>query len=285
MYRTWSMKFDFPRSEQLTQAVLSKDHFLRVRNMLHDYCGIYLPEGKEALVKARLLKRLRHNGLTNFDEYLRHVENEPSGSEFLSLIDVLTTNKTSFFRESQHFDYLRAHIIPVIQNRDVSWWSAGCSSGEEPYTLAMLLHEDRQRSARGQVRILATDISQTILQKAKRGIYSAEHVHDIPAAMLQKYFTRTPGSPAGWQVTTALSSLIKFGRLNLQDPWPMKGPFQVIFCRNVMIYFNRATQQELVSRFYDLLEPGGHLFLGHSESISGFNHKFRTVIPAAYQKK
>jgi chemotaxis protein methyltransferase CheR len=279
------MSFDYPKTEQLSAAKLTASHFLRVRDMLHNYCGIFLSEGKEALVKARLLKRLRHHGMNDFDSYLAYVETESSGSEFLSLVDVLTTNKTSFFRESQHFDYLRANVIADMQNRDVTWWSAGCSSGEEPYTLAMLLNEDRPRGARGKVRILATDISQNVLQKAKRGVYTAENVHDIPGPLLQKYFVRQPGSPATWQVTSDLSNLITFGRLNLQEPWPMKGPFQVIFCRNVMIYFNRATQQELINRFYDLLEPGGYLFLGHSESISGFNHKYRTIIPAAYQKK
>lgn len=269
--------------QDLTKAVLTQAHFARVKKMLHDYSGIFLAEGKEALVKARLLKRLRRLGLYDFDEYFDYIENDSTGVEFLSLVDVLTTNKTSFFRESTHFDYINEVVMPTIQDREVSWWSAGCSSGEEPYTLAMNYLETKR--GRGNVRILATDISRLVLQRAKEGIYSSEHVRDIPAPLLKKYFTRIGVQPEAWQVDDRIASMIKFGRLNLQEPWPMKGPFNMIMCRNVMIYFNRDTQQRLIKRFYDLLEPGGHLFLGHSETISGTNPGFVSVRPAAYQKK
>ncbi|MCC5926874.1 MAG: protein-glutamate O-methyltransferase CheR [Bacteroidetes bacterium] len=251
--------------------------------MLHDYSGIFLAEGKEALVKARLLKRLRRLGLYDFDDYFDYIESDKSGVEFLSLVDVLTTNKTSFFRESQHFDYINDVVMPTINDREVAWWSAGCSSGEEPYTLAM--NYLQYKKGRGNLRILATDISSLVLQRAKEGIYSAEHVRDIPDAWLKKYFTRIGVNPEAWQVDDRIASMIKFGRLNLQESWPMKGPFNIIMCRNVMIYFNRDTQQKLIKRFYDLLEPGGHLFLGHSETISGPNPGFVSVRPAAYQKK
>jgi chemotaxis protein methyltransferase CheR len=272
-------------TQELARAVLKNEHFSRVRKMLHDYSGIYLSEGKEALVKARLLKRLRYLKIYDFDEYLDFVETEPTGVEFLSLVDVLTTNKTSFFRESQHFDFIRQVVLPEAGARDLTWWSAGCSSGEEPYTLAMNYLEGRSSKRSGSLRILATDISQLVLQRAKAGVYSGEHVRDIPKSLLSKHFRKVGASPEAWKVTPEIASMIKFARLNLQESWPMKGPFQIIMCRNVMIYFNRETQQKLVRRFSQLLEPGGYLFLGHSETISGPSHGFVSVRPAAYKKQ
>ncbi|KPP96459.1 MAG: chemotaxis signal relay system methyltransferase CheR [Bacteroidetes bacterium HLUCCA01] len=269
----------------LSRAVLTTSHFNRVKRMLHDYSGIFLGDGKEALVKARLLKRLRKLGLDDFDDYFDFIENDATGVEFLSLVDVLTTNKTSFFRESQHFDYINDVVMPSIKDRDVTWWSAGCSSGEEPYTLAMNFLEHKSPGSRGKLRLLATDISSLVLQRAREGVYSGEHVKDIPTAMLRKYFTRIGANPEAWRVDPQIAAMIKFARLNLQEPWPMKGPFNIIMCRNVMIYFNRETQQKLIKRFYDLLEPGGYLFLGHSETISGPSLGFVSVRPAAYQKK
>ncbi|REL38705.1 protein-glutamate O-methyltransferase CheR [Rhodohalobacter sp. SW132] len=271
-------------TEHLTQIPLSKEDFGRVKSLLHNYSGIFLHEGKEALVRARLMKRIRKVGVSSFLEYLDYVENDETGGEFLSLVDVLTTNKTSFFREKQHFDFLNEEVIPSMKGREFKWWSAGCSSGEEPVTMAMTLFEHREFMRDFKVKILATDLSRDVLRFAKDGIYTPEKVKDLPDYYLRKYFQNPPGGESGFQVKEQVQNLITYGRLNLQEKWPLKGPFQVIMCRNVMIYFNRQTQMELVSKFHDLLEPGGYLFLGHSESVSGKNHGFVNIKPAVYQK-
>jgi len=262
--------------------MLGKKEFNRVKKMLHDYSGIFLHEGKEALVRARLMKRLRKLRLGSFTEYLDFVETDKTGGEFLTLVDVLTTNKTSFFREKQHYDYLVENVIPHMKDREYKWWSAGCSSGEEPVTLGMTLFEQKEFQRRFSVKILATDLSRDILRRAKSGIYESDKTRDLPEYYLQKYFNK---HEKGFEVKPPVQDLITYGRLNLLEKWPLKGPFHVIMCRNVMIYFNRKTQMELVSKFYDLLEPGGYLFLGHSESASGKDHNFVNIIPAAYQKQ
>lgn len=268
--------------DNVSQITLGKDEFNRVRKMLHSYSGIYLHEGKEALVRARLMKRVRKLGMGSFWEYLDFVETDETGGEFLSLVDVLTTNKTSFFREKQHYDFLVEEVIPQMSGRQYKWWSAGCSSGEEPITLAMTLLEQKEFMRRFSVKMLATDLSRDILHRAKSGVYPPEKIRDLPEYFLQKYFNQ---HEEGYEVKPAVRELITYGHLNLLERWPMKGPFHMIMCRNVMIYFNRQTQMELVSKFYDLLEPGGYLFLGHSESVSGKDHGFVNINPAVYQKK
>lgn len=268
----------------LTRIELQHSEFNKVRKLLHDYCGIYIQEGKEALVRARMIKRIRVLKLGSIREYLDYMESDGSGAEFLNLVDVLTTNKTSFFRESQHFDFLRTEVLPKVQNRDLKWWSAGCSSGEEPVSCAITWLEERSESARGSLKILATDISHSMLQIGKQGIYSAERFQGLPGFVVNRYFGKIPGTPPGYQLGPDVRRMISYARLNLKDPWPMKGPFHIIMCRNVMIYFNRETQQQLVKRFQQLLEPGGYLFLGHSESLQGHNPDLRNVRPAVYQK-
>lgn len=261
---------------------LTDNEFLKVRGILHDYSGIYLNEGKQALVRARLMKRIRKLGMQSFGQYLDFVEEDDSGTEFLSLVDVLTTNKTSFFRENKHFDFIRAEVIPRLSGRQVKWWSAGCSTGEEPVTCAIILSEETEKMDGGSVKILGTDLSREVLQIAKAGIYSQQRLTEVPQSIRSKYFNKN--EEGDYRVKNEIRNMITYGRLNLQSSWPLKGPFQVIMCRNVMIYFDRQTQQKLVSRYYDLLEPGGYLFLGHSESVSGGNHRFKNICPAVYQK-
>lgn len=242
-------------------------------------------EGKEGLVRARLAKRLRKLNLPDFNAYLEFVENEPSRREFAEMIDALTTNKTSFLREASHFDYLRDAVFPMLKG-PVRIWSAGCSSGEEPYTLAMLANESFRDINTRDVRILATDLSHRVLATAKAATYPAEHMADVPAAWMQKYWTRTH-DPQGRDVYEAgkpLRRLVHLAKLNLMERWPMQGPFDAILCRNVMIYFDKVTQQQLVERYWALLRPGGHLFVGHSESLTGLTHRFRYVQPAVYVK-
>lgn len=267
------------------ECELTPAQFERITAVLHEHAGIRMREGKEGLVRARLTKRLRKLGLPDFDAYLDFVEKEPSRREFAEMIDALTTNKTSFLRESSHFDFLRESVFPTLSG-PVRIWSAGCSSGEEPYTLAMLCNEGFADIATRDVRILATDISHRVLAQAKAGVYPAENMGDVPAAWLQKYWSRKqdPQGRAVFEAEKPLRRLVHFAKLNLMERWPMQGPFDAILCRNVMIYFDKATQQQLVERYWQLLRPGGHLFVGHSESLTGLAHKFRYVQPAVYVK-
>ena len=266
------------------ESELTQAQFSRITGLLYEHAGIRMREGKEGLVRSRLAKRLRKLGLPDFDAYLSHVESEPSRAEFAEMIDALTTNKTSFLREVSHFDFLRDEVFPTLTG-PVRIWSAGCSSGEEPYTLSMLLQESFDKAPSRDIRILATDISHRVLATAKAGAYPAEVMADVPSAWLQKYWTRRPIAGRDmYEASPALKKLISFAKLNLMEKWPMQGPFDAILCRNVMIYFDKGTQQRLVERYHALLKPGGHLFVGHSESLTGLTHRFRYVKPAVYVK-
>jgi chemotaxis protein methyltransferase CheR len=266
----------------LTGAPLATSEFNAISALVYRIAGINLQEGKEGLVKTRLARRVQALGLS-FAQYVEHVQSESGRDELVSMIDALTTNKTSFFRESQHFDFLPRSVLPGLAaaGGPLRFWSAGCSSGEEPYTLAMVLHEFDPALARRDLRILATDISHRILERARSGVYEASQLTDLPRSFAGKYLQPTD-RPGSVRVSDGLRQLVSFARLNLMDPWPMKGPFQVIFCRNVMIYFDAPTQERLVRRFHDMLVPGGHLFVGHSESLTSLSHPFRYVQPAVY---
>ena len=254
--------------------------------MAYAICGLKLHAGKEELVKARLSKRIRALDLDGFDEYLAYVEGDRSGQEQTMMIDALTTNKTSFFREPQHFDYLRRQILPGLRSAaKIRLWSAGCSSGEEPYTLAILVREELPDIARRDVRILATDISTRMLGIAREAVYEQDKLEDIAPQLVQRNFTCvSTGSPRSYQVKPEVRKLVQCAQLNLIGNWPMRGPFDAIFCRNVMIYFDKPTQERLVHRYWELLRPGGHLFVGHSESLSNTSREFRYVQPAVYVK-
>ena len=260
---------------------LSGGQFSQIGELLHRQCGIALAAGKEALVMARLYKRLRALGLGSFEQYLTHVERDPA--ELRAMVDALTTNKTDFFREPEHFVYLRRVVLPPLaQSADpIKIWSAGCSSGEEPYSIAITLREELPNADLREARILATDISDRVLERAREGVYEEETVRDVPPLYLGKYFHRQGGRFA---VNDALRRHIAFARLNLLGEWPMRGPFDAIFCRNVMIYFDNATRQELVERFWELLRPGGHFFVGGSESLTSVEHRFTYVQPAVFVK-
>ncbi len=261
--------------------VLTEKQYQRIQEWLYQVSGIDLKVGKENLVKNRLAKRVRALGLAGFDAYIRYVEQDYSRSELLILIDSMTTNKTSFFREMAHFDYIVKHLIPSwSQREDVRIWSAGCSSGEEPYSLSMLLFDKYIKAST--VRILATDISDTILERARGGIYHADHVADVPAYYKMNFMKKEDAEH--YSIKPDTRSLIRFANLNLMGSWPMKGPFDLILCRNVMIYFDRPTQERLINRYYELLRPGGHLFIGHSESLASVKHRFSYSQPAVYKR-
>jgi len=266
----------------ITGMAVSRKEFAKICTILYDAAGIKLNDGKEGLVVSRLGKRMREVGVSGFAAYIARIEQDPA--EMREMIDRLTTNKTSFFRESAHFDFLRTRALPSWGNRDLTIWSAGCSSGEEPYTIATVLYDFAQGGAVNG-RILATDLSHRVLAKAKEGVYAAETVKDIPPQTLNRHFEkRREGAHDKWVAKDHLRDVIKFGTLNLMGDWPMRGPFDAIFCRNVMIYFDRDTQERLVQRFSRLLAPDGFLFIGHSETLHSMTHDLRYVAPAAYAK-
>jgi len=269
----------------LMSIQLSQKHFQRICEIVYRSCGINLKSGKEALVRSRLMKRLRAVRVNSVQDYLDYIENADGQEELALFIDVMTTNKTSFFREFEHFNYLRDHVLPSLKCNRLRFWSAACSSGEEPYTLAIWLREYVPDIDKRDALILATDISKRMLEKARQAIYPIENLKDLPSPQFKKYFSKLNGQHAGsCRITDDVRRLVRLAWLNLLESWPMKGPFNVIFCRNVMIYFDRPTQQQLINRFWDLLEPGGFLFVGHSEGLSAINHKFRYMRPATYQK-
>lgn len=263
---------------------LTDRQFHRISETLYRLCGIHLTQGKEELVKSRLMKRLRSLGLASFNDYIDLVEAHPDGEEFITMVDCLTTNKTSFFRENEHFEFLKRAILPGLAT-PARFWCAGCSTGEEPYTLSIVLREGLPDIDARDVKILATDISTRVLARARAGVYARDTLADVPGALLQRYFTGDGGRPPQYQAGPDLKRLIRFARLNLMETWPMQGPFAVIFCRNVMIYFDKPTQERLIRRFAELLAPGGHLFVGHSESLAGMVHGLGYVQPATYRKE
>ena len=264
---------------------LSDQQFKKVSDIIYRECGIVLKSGKEALVRARLVKRLRALKMGDFSEYMKYLQGDEGRDELGLLVDVMTTNKTSFFREMAHFDFLGETVLPKLTDRRLRFWSAACSSGEEPFSLAMFLLDRMPNLGSRDVKILATDISPTILGKAWEATYDEGMLQDLPPMFMRKYFVKVGNkNHRSYQVSGAVRKMVRIARLNLLHPWPMKGSFNLIFCRNVMIYFDTLTQQKLVNRFWDILQPGGYLFVGHSEGMSGVKHKFRYVQPATYVK-
>jgi len=271
---------------------LTNAEFRRISELVREHCGINLHEGKKNLVRSRLAKHVRRGNFSSFNEYIDHVLQDETGVEFSILVDALTTNLTSFFREPQHFQFLQQRFLPVLLSRrrqegrlQLRGWSAGCSSGEEPYTIAITILESLQNSEQWDVKILATDIATTALETAKAGIYEAEKVAAVPPMLRQKYLLwRREAGRKLYQVSPKLKQLVIFAYLNLTDDWPIHRQLDFIFCRNVMIYFDKRTQARLVSRFWNLLNPGGVLFTGHSESLTGIDHSFEYIQPTIYMK-
>jgi chemotaxis protein methyltransferase CheR len=270
-----------------TGFTIREEEFQAIRQFLYDETGISLGDAKKDMVSSRLAKRLRHYGLRSFSEYLRHVqEKDPAGAERQEFINCLTTNKTDFFREPHHFDFLRDTVIPRLRaQKRVRIWSAGCSTGEEPYTLAMTLREHCPTSEGWDVRILASDIDTAVLATAEKGVYGADRVADVPVELLHKYFRRGAGANSGKvSAKPELRELITFRQINLmEEPWPFRTQFDVIFCRNVVIYFDRETQRRLLTRYAAHLHPQGHLILGHSENLHWMSDTFASVGATVYR--
>jgi chemotaxis protein methyltransferase CheR len=252
---------------------LGDREFKSLRSLIYDLTGIALSENKRHLLTSRLMRRLRALKLGSFAEYCARVQSAPEGDpELQQLVNCVTTNKTDFFREPHHFDYVRDKLIPECRAaRRFHVWHAGCSSGEEPYTMAITLHEAISDFDAWDIRLLATDIDTKILEDAETGIYDENRIDPVPPALAKKYFQRGVGAMAGRvRVRPLLKDRMQFGQVNLLAPrWDVTGPFDVILCRNVMIYFDKPTQATLIERFSKLLRPGGRLMVGHSESLSG----------------
>jgi chemotaxis protein methyltransferase CheR len=263
----------------------------RISRLVYEQCGINLHEGKRELIKARLGKRLREGAFKSFGEYYSFVTTEQGTEELISMIDSLSTNLTYFFREESHFKKLREVIPAILKEQDQNGqtvklriWSAGCSSGEEPYSLAMTA-AGFMNSLTADIRILATDISTRVLQTAVKGVFSQERLKVISSADLRKYFQMGSGQWKGhYRIKKSLRDMIQFTRFNLMDKPPANYQFHVIFCRNVMIYFDKVTQGALVNRFFQCQDKGGYLFIGHSESLTGLNHSFKYMEPSVYRK-
>ncbi|MFP4683777.1 MAG: CheR family methyltransferase [Ectothiorhodospira sp.] len=250
--------------------------FERIRRMIYEHAGISLHTGKRDMVYSRVARRLRVTGLDSFGAYLDRLE--VKSEEWQHFVNALTTNLTSFFREAHHFPILREHALEVYRHhrRPVRIWSAGCSTGEEPYSIAMTLMEafgGRQVP----VRILATDLDTQVVKHAEEGIYPVERVAKLPGEQMKRYFLRGRGGMQGLvRVKPQVRELVTFSSLNLLGPdWPLKEPFDAIFCRNVLIYFDKPTQYRLLSRFHPLTRPDGLLFVGHSESLAHAADLFR----------
>jgi chemotaxis protein methyltransferase CheR len=269
---------------------LTAREFERFSKLAYEHFGLDLSAGggagKQELVAARLGKKLRELGLHSFQEYYDSVAADTSGEELVSLVDLLTTNHTSFFREPRHFDLLRRTIFPALRGRaQIRIWSAACSSGEEPYTIAMTLLEASREAALAKVKIKATDISTRVLEKGRNGVYAADKIAEIPEAIRQKYLLKGQNRAAGtYRFKPEVRAMIEYERLNLMERLPDGYRCSVIFCRNIMIYFDKPTQQDLVGRLWTHLEDGGYLFLGHSESLNSITHGFEYVAPATYRK-
>lgn len=248
--------------------------YRRIAAMIAADAGIALGDGKSALVYGRLARRVRALGLESFRAYCDFLESPEAREERRELLSALTTNVTRFFRESRHFEQLRLRVLPALlhaarQGKRIRIWSAGCSTGEEAYSIAFLMLALEPAANRLDVRVLATDIDPRVLAVGRRGVYSEESVHEIPEPLRNIGFDRNSTSDSTCQVAEAAKTLVSFRELNLHGDWPMRGSFQIIFCRNVVIYFDEAAQQILWRRFAEKLTPGGWLFIGHSERVTG----------------
>jgi len=277
--------------EEAREFAFSGEDFDYISSLVYERSGIVLGTHKKDMVYTRLARRLRTLGLQSFRDYCELIQGERGGDEIGPLINAITTNLTRFFRESHHFDHLRQVLHDLAgaamrgERRRVRIWSAGCSSGEEPYSIAMTMAEAISNLAQWDARILATDLDTSMVEKATAASYPAAAVDEIPAAVRAKYFERASGGKGGNSVVVErLRRLITFKQLNLLGAWPIKGPFDAIFCRNVMIYFDAPTKTELVRRFADLLKPRGWLYVGHSESLLDDQTCFKLTGRTIYRK-
>lgn len=283
-----------PLVRDLTGLRISDKDFDRFASLIYEQCGIKMPPHKRSMLEARLRKRLRALGLDSYEAYREYLfSKDGMHEELINMIDVVTTNKTDFFREPRHFDFMVESALPQLipstgagTDRPLRLWSAGCSSGEEPYTIAMVLDDFRWNGNRIDFEILATDISTQVLEKARLGIYHHDKIEPVSDSFRKKYLLRSknPDSPQV-RVVPFLREKLKFNRINFMDEkYEVGEQKDIVFCRNVIIYFDRATQERFLARLCRCLRPGGYLFMGHSETLSGMPLPLRQLAPAVYQK-
>ncbi len=269
------------RSGPLGEVPLTDEDFDAIAAMVREQSGIVLSASKRDLVYSRLRRRLRALRLSSFTDYRALLVGDPGAAERVKMINAITTNLTGFFREPHHFEFLEERMLPAIApgSRRMRIWSAGCSSGEEPYSIAMTLRRALPDIDDRDVRVLATDIDTDMVATAAAGRYAMERAVAIPIELRRSFVRRIDAATV--EMDDQLKSLIAFRPLNLLDEWPMRGPFDAIFCRNVVIYFDKPTQRVLFDRFAEMLVPNGHLFIGHSESLfrvsDRFQHLGRTI--------
>ncbi|TVP50506.1 MAG: chemotaxis protein CheR [Halomonas sp.] len=254
--------------------ILTDADFTRIRELIYQRAGIVLAEHKREMVYSRLAKRLRHHGMTRFTDYLVRLERQPEAKEWEAFTNALTTNLTAFFREAHHFPLLAEHI--KTKQEPVTIWCSAASTGEEPYSLAMTLLETLGPKA-SQAKIIATDIDTDALARARAGVYPLEQVRKLDDVRVKRFFQKGTGNHAGFaRVRPEVSALVEFQPLNLLAPqWAIKGPFDAVFCRNIMIYFDKDTQSKILKRFAPLMKPDGLLFAGHSENFSYISDAFK----------
>lgn len=267
---------------------ITDQEFDLMASFIQKHYGIHLKKEKKALMIGRLHKVLTSKGVNSFTEYYEYLCNDTSGDAVAELVDRISTNHTFFMREADHFDFFRSVVLPDLKSslrrRDLRVWCAASSSGEEPYTLAMIINDVFEDAyPHWDTKILATDISNDMLKKAQDGVYENQAVKSLPDLWVKKYFVKKDADTM--QVTSNIKSQVIYRRLNLMDhPFPFKEKLHVIFCRNVMIYFDQVTKDRLVAQFYNLLEDGGYLFIGHSEAINRKNNPFVYIRPSVYRK-
>jgi chemotaxis protein methyltransferase CheR len=275
-------------------AALSNRDFARMSRLIYDECGIKMPDVKRTMLEARLGRRLRSLGLHSFGEYCDYLfSREGMECELVIMIDLVTTNKTDFFREPQHFDHMLLKVLPDwasngndLPERKFKVWSAGCSTGEEPYTLAMVLNEFALEFPGFDYSVLATDISTRVLETAMRGVYEEEKIEPVPQPLKRKYLLRSKERASGLvRIAPEIRAKVRFRRLNFMDAdFGITDKFDIIFCRNVVIYFDRPTQERLLNKFCGHLATGGYVFMGHSETLNGLDVPLAMTHPTVYRK-
>lgn len=274
--------------DEVREDHLSRRDFDRVRALVREQCGIQLAPEKHTMVEVRLRRRLRALGHSTYGEYCDFLFAPGSRDELVSLIDVITTNKTDFFRESNHFDFLMQRVLPEFGGNSAPFliWSAACSSGEEPYTMAMVLSEYASQHESFSFRVLATDISTEVLQRATLAVYTSQVVEPVPTGMKRKYLMRSRDRSSDQvRIVPELRAKVEFQRLNfMDDAYRLNEKPQVIFCRNALIYFDRAMQESIVRKLLHELVPGGYLFIGHSETLGQMDLPVTPVASTIYRK-
>lgn len=272
------------------QFRMTDDDFERIKGWIRELTGIKISDAKRQMVYSRLTKRLRLLGYTEFKDYLDYVE-EGADDELVNFKNAITTNLTSFFREPHHFEYLKSTVLPFIKKeaelgrKTVRIWSAGCSTGEEAYSLAYTLNRFFPQKAGWDIKILATDIDTNVLRHGGEGKYLLEKLKDLDVELVKRIFSPIRDDPTQVQVKDHLRKMVVFNHLNLMSPdWPMRKKFDFIFCRNVMIYFDKAVQNQLVTRFWDILKDDAYLFIGHSESLFGVTSKYKLMGKNIYKR-